>query len=60
MPGDEPAALVGELRARVAQGMDEGTVVGIVCDGGWKYLSAGIWTDEIEDVEETLDNGVFW
>ena len=32
----------------------------IVCDGGWKYLSAGIWTDEIEAVEETLDNGVFW
>jgi cysteine synthase len=32
----------------------------IVCDGGWKYLSAGIWTDEVEAVEETLDNGVFW
>ena len=46
--------------ARVAKGMDEGTIVGIVCDGGWKYLSAGIWTDEIEAVEETLDNGVFW
>lgn len=46
--------------ARVAKGMDQGTIVGIVCDGGWKYLSAGIWTDEIEAVEETLDNGVFW
>jgi cysteine synthase B len=46
--------------ARVAQGMDSGTVVGIICDSGWKYLSAGIWTDEIEAVEETLDNGVFW
>lgn len=46
--------------ARVAQGMDHGTVVGIICDGGWKYLSAGIWTDEIASVEETLDNGVFW
>ena len=45
---------------RVAQGMERGTVVGIVCDGGWKYLSAGIWTDEVEAVEETLDNGVFW
>ncbi len=45
---------------RVAQGMDAGTIVGIVCDGGWKYLSAGIWTDDIAAVEETLDNGVFW
>lgn len=45
---------------RVASGMERGTIVGIVCDGGWKYLSAGIWTGEIDDVEETLDNGVFW
>lgn len=45
---------------RVASRMERGTIVGIVCDGGWKYLSAGIWTGEIDDVEETLDNGVFW
>jgi [CysO sulfur-carrier protein]-thiocarboxylate-dependent cysteine synthase len=46
--------------ARVASKMETGTIVGIVCDGGWKYLSAGIWTGELEAVEETLDNGVFW
>jgi cysteine synthase B len=46
--------------ARVASTMESGTIVGIVCDGGWKYLSAGIWTGELEAVEETLDNGVFW
>jgi len=46
--------------ARVASRMERGTIVGIVCDSGWKYLSAGIWTGEIDDVEETLDNGVFW
>lgn len=46
--------------ARVASKMDRGTIVGIICDSGWKYLSAGIWTGELDVVEETLDNGVFW
>ena len=46
--------------ARVAEQMTRGTIVGIVCDGGWKYLSAGIWTSDVDDVEETLDNGIFW
>lgn len=45
---------------RVASRMERGTIVGIVCDSGWKYLSAGIWTGDIDVVEETLDNGVFW
>jgi cysteine synthase len=46
--------------ARLAERMTRGTIVGIVCDGGWKYLSAGIWTSDVDDVEETLDNGIFW
>ncbi len=29
----------------------EATIVTIVCDGGWKYLSAGVWTDDIDVVE---------
>jgi cysteine synthase B len=45
---------------RVAERMERGTVVGIVCDGGWKYLSAGIWTGELDAVEDTVDNGLFW
>jgi [CysO sulfur-carrier protein]-thiocarboxylate-dependent cysteine synthase len=46
--------------ARIASEMTRGTIVGIVCDGGWKYLSAGIWTDDVAEVEEALDRGVFW
>jgi cysteine synthase B len=45
---------------RLARRLERGTIVGIVCDGGWKYLSAGIWTGELEEVEDTLDRGVFW
>ena len=27
-----------------------GVVVTIVCDAGWKYLSSGAWTDDLEEV----------
>ncbi len=45
---------------RVASRMTRGTIVGIVCDGGWKYLSSGLWTDDVDDVEDVLDRGIFW
>jgi cysteine synthase B len=45
---------------RVAERMESGTIVGIVCDGGWKYLSSGLWTGDEEAVEDTLDRGIFW
>ncbi len=51
---------VMHIAARMAAQMDRGTVVGIVADGGWKYLSAGIWTDDVDVVEDRLDRGVFW
>jgi cysteine synthase B len=38
--------------AKVAAGMDEGTVVALLPDGGWKYLSTGAWTDDIDVVVE--------
>ena len=30
----------------------QGTIVFVVCDGGWKYLSTGAWTDDLDDVVE--------
>jgi len=38
--------------AKVAVGMDEGTIVALLPDGGWKYLSTGAWTDDIDAVVE--------
>ena len=38
--------------AKVAATMDEGTVVALLPDGGWKYLSTGAWTDDIDAVVE--------
>lgn len=46
--------------ARIAGRMERGTIVGIICDGGWKYLSAGLWTKDVDEVEDALDHGIFW
>ncbi len=42
------AAMAGA--ARVAERIDDGVVVFVSADGGWKYLSTGVWTDPIDDV----------
>jgi len=45
------------IAVRIANEIDEGNIVFIVCDDGWKYLSSGIYTkpvDEIADLESTL------
>ncbi len=44
------SALAGA--ARCAQVIESGVVVTVAADGGWKYLSTGAWTDDIDDVVE--------
>jgi cysteine synthase B len=43
---------------RLAEELDEGVVVAVLADGGWKYLSAPLW--EAEDVERAMENAVWW
>jgi [CysO sulfur-carrier protein]-thiocarboxylate-dependent cysteine synthase len=48
---------IARVAARIAGELDEGNVVFIVADDGWKYLSSGIYTRplvEIENLESTL------
>jgi cysteine synthase B len=35
---------------KVATELDEGTIVVILADGGWKYLSTGAWTGDLDEV----------
>jgi cysteine synthase len=44
------AALAGA--AKLATTIDSGTVVVVSADGGWKYLSTGAWTDDLDVVVE--------
>jgi cysteine synthase B len=50
---------IASIAVRIANEMDEGNVVFIVCDDGWKYLSSGIYTLPVDEVEN-LDSTVWW
>src|SRR5581483_11497546 len=42
------AAMAGAVKC--AETIDEGVIVTLAADGGWKYLSTGAWTDPIDEV----------
>ena len=50
---------IASIAVRVAKDLDEGNVVFIVCDDGWKYLSSGIYTRPVEEIEN-LDETFWW
>jgi cysteine synthase len=45
---------------RVAQRLDSGNVVCLFADGGWKYLSTGLWTHEYADIAEKVEKKIQW
>jgi [CysO sulfur-carrier protein]-thiocarboxylate-dependent cysteine synthase len=45
---------------RCAEQIDEGVIVTIVCDGGWKYLSTGAWTDDLDVVTERAQKIIYF
>ena len=49
---------VVHVARRLAAELDEGNVVAILADGGWKYLSAPLW--EADDVERAMEHAVWW
>jgi cysteine synthase B len=48
---------VMHVARRLAEELHEGTVVAVLADAGWKYLSAGFWERE---AEEELEAAVWW
>src|SRR2546430_6677808 len=52
------AGAVGHVARKLAGGLDGGVVVAILADGGWKYLSAGVW--DADDVEASMEPTVWW
>ncbi len=53
---------IAAIAARVAGELDEGNVVFVAPDDGWKYLSSGVYTKTIEELEAegTLESASFW
>ena len=52
------AAVAGAVK--MAAQMDAGTIVTLLPDGGWKYLSSGAWTDDLDVVEERATRINYW
>ncbi len=52
------AALHAALR--VARSMDHGKIVVILADGGWKYLSENLWTQDLGTLEDALEEKLLW
>jgi cysteine synthase len=51
-------AALGVARKAVRAGR-AADIAFIVCDGGWKYLSTGVYSGELDDAEDALD-GQLW
>jgi [CysO sulfur-carrier protein]-thiocarboxylate-dependent cysteine synthase len=49
---------VAHVARKLAAELDEGVVVCVLPDGGWKYLSADFWG--AEDVEASMERDVWW
>ncbi len=45
---------------KLADELDEGVIVAILADAGWKYLSADFWDAAAADVEKSMENTVWW
>ncbi len=50
---------IARVAVRIAGELDEGNVVFVVADDGWKYLSSGIYTRPLDEIEN-LDSTVWW
>ena len=46
--------------AREARTMDRGTIVALLPDGGWKYLSAGTFSTSLDEMADALEGDVNW
>jgi cysteine synthase len=49
---------VVHVARKLAAEREEGTVVAILADGGWRYLSADFW--DADDVETAMERTVWW
>jgi len=48
------------VAVRVARDMQGGSVVVLLADGGWKYLSTDLWTRDLDELEDELEGSLLW
>lgn len=45
---------------RYAENMESGTIVVLLADGGWKYLSGDFWSSDLDAMSGELDSTFLW
>jgi cysteine synthase B len=45
---------------RLAHRMERGTIVCVLCDGGWKYVSLGVWFKDFPELGENVQSHIWW
>ncbi|MGI8972584.1 MAG: pyridoxal-phosphate dependent enzyme [Gaiella sp.] len=45
---------------KLAEELEEGVVVAILADAGWKYISADFWDAADADVESSMERTIWW
>jgi cysteine synthase len=50
---------IASVAVRIGAELEEGNVVFLVPDDGWKYLSSGVYTKPVEELEH-IDSTVWW
>jgi len=53
------AGAIASICVRIANELDQGNVVFVVPDDGWKYLSSGVYTKSVSELE-AIDSTVWW
>jgi [CysO sulfur-carrier protein]-thiocarboxylate-dependent cysteine synthase len=51
---------VVHVAQRIAAELDEGHVVCVLADGGWKYLSTEAWADDLATAEKKVSESLWW
>jgi cysteine synthase len=51
---------VVHVAQRVALEIDEGEVVCLLADGGWKYLSTDAWAEDVAVAEKGVEESLWW
>jgi cysteine synthase B len=51
---------IASIAVRVAADLDEGNVVFVSPDDGWKYLSSGVYTKSLAELEDSIEFASFW
>jgi cysteine synthase B len=57
------ASLAGALKVASEISLDsdqDAVIVFIVCDGGWKYLSTGAYTDDLDQAEAAAEKIIYF